>query len=493
MAERRNLKLFYLDDRIPPVVRAHIDLVFDGLYGWQTHCRHILAAPHLEFDLLSADINFSEDTTDPAHIESDANTTWGLVHALAALARRQHQDRVRNHLPLAWEVRSVSPNMYRQDSGGLRVYGLLRSLAAMPKGDEDIFDCIAREYEESYPDALNLPKYDHAGKKLDVLFTEDLARQGSHNSDVRGIITRLLPNWRRRFLEMVRTGRCNLGVTIANEQLKALFRQDCIMAIPNGGPFVPIGNSHFETEYGIWLASVFADKLRPDDEGRMILPLKEMFADLAFAEDPHEPVTITEWYGHLIKLGTGAEAMGSPVPLFLQVVAQAYPAIVASKATENKSELSPLHNKLRSEEGTRHTAVQFTPRQRAMVLCFLCALSVLENEAPAKSLKDIDEQYKIITNERTWRDGVNRYRGDFGGLRPGEITKRVSRAMKGDADHELGVIWSWLSEGLARWIRSQSKPRDSKKYADWRTQVARRAPGLVKAQPSLQETLESWK
>jgi len=487
MTERRNLRLFYIDDRIPPVEMAHIDLVFKGLYGWQTHCRHIFAAPFLEFDLLSVDINFSEDTTDPASADADNNTTWGLIHALTALARRQHHDRVRNRLPLAWEVRSVSPGTHREDVEGLRTYGLLRTLAAMPKDGENIFDCVMREYEESSREALYPASHSLVDTKLDVLFAEDLARQKSHGSEVRDIIDRLLCIWRRRFLEAVRTGTCRLGGSAARNQLAYLKGQNHIVAVGDDGPFVPIGNGK-DMEYGIWLVSIFADKLRPDDQGRLTLALNDRFADLAYVEEPDDPVTITEWYGQLVKMGSGA--ISNPATMLLKVIARANPLIVTDKG--DKAPLGALNHELRSSKSEPRANTLFDPPGRGMLLCFLCALSVLESDRPARTLTGLGKQYKIDANERTWRDGIKSNPALFGSLKPSEIAKGIVRAMKGEPEHDLGDIWIWLSEGVARWIKTLPAPKP-KDLSDWRNLIRRRAPGLIEDQPLLAEILEDWK
>src|SRR6185436_10970581 len=129
-----------------------------------------------------ANINYSKDERDPGHkptvgpTSEEESNAWGLVHALMAIARRRDDDGHGNHLPLAWEIRTVSPQAYRQNADATRLYGLLRSLAAEPEEGEMLEQAIHREFERDHPDALNRI---HADGALIDAFVEDLAQQPS--------------------------------------------------------------------------------------------------------------------------------------------------------------------------------------------------------------------------------------------------------------------------------------------------------------------------
>ncbi len=58
-------------------------------FGWENHCGDIIRnGGPLESHLLSANLDFSGGTSDPASPTRGENA-WGLTHALAALARRR--------------------------------------------------------------------------------------------------------------------------------------------------------------------------------------------------------------------------------------------------------------------------------------------------------------------------------------------------------------------------------------------------------------------
>jgi len=156
---------------------------------------------------MSADLNFSEDTSDPGH-PPQTEQAWGLTHAMAALVRRRDEDDWGNRLPLAWELRSITPHAYAKDADALRSYGLLRAFAAQRRKDESLPACLWREFidDNGQPPAVDRARWDKGGLKF--IFTNDLSGKISTPSDMVGAVRRLLPRWRTQFLAAVQDGRC---------------------------------------------------------------------------------------------------------------------------------------------------------------------------------------------------------------------------------------------------------------------------------------------
>jgi hypothetical protein len=179
---------------------------------WMGHCEQAYRSKDVQFDALSIDVFFTFDFTDPANVISTAldmepqklippNTKRpaklipsGLFHGLAAMARRRALDDHGNTMPLAWEVRTASPEVTRGLSPAQRIelvraYGLFLALSQNDRGQGGF---------------LGLD--DDDGRREPCAVVEDafsdLAPSGGGGLE----LDNLLPQWRSKMIESVRAG-----------------------------------------------------------------------------------------------------------------------------------------------------------------------------------------------------------------------------------------------------------------------------------------------
>ncbi len=173
-------------------------------------------------------------------------------------------------------------------------------------------------------------------------------------------LARLLPLWRKRFVEAVRTKACYIGGAAARKEFSELRKLEIIDVTPNEGPVVPIGDQRSVAKYGLRLGSIFADKLTLKQAGQGVLLLNEKYLDLAFEDDQEVAVSIIDWYGNLLDLGTAVKATGNPAKVFESVADSAYSVIQVD--WKDASALGKLNERIRSRGG-------YNQRDRVMLLC----------------------------------------------------------------------------------------------------------------------------
>ncbi|HEY5720821.1 MAG TPA: hypothetical protein VIT45_00725 [Allosphingosinicella sp.] len=225
----RPLRIYIVDDKRAVVLRnfyieiwrpedAPRDTTQASASRWDQHCADIYRRKQVSFDCLSIDVNFGQDNTDPAYTlprgENDPEGVGylcsGLYHGIAALARRRTQEEHGNVMPLAWEVRTIAPeikHLSRQEKIEIvRIYGLLLALS-----------------KPFVPDGgfLGLGQPGSEAMAVFEAFRNQDPRVGSA-LDIGGLIE----EWRRLFVASVRSG----DIHVDTPSLKA-FRLDADRAI----------------------------------------------------------------------------------------------------------------------------------------------------------------------------------------------------------------------------------------------------------------------
>jgi hypothetical protein len=279
----RNLRLAVIDDDHRKALISKngvVDLVaFEpnphgriSRLNW--HVENAARQKNVRFDLLSIDVNFQEDDSDPMKPQVSASargagerftenprrmSASGLYHGLALLARRASVDASRNIMPLAWEVRTLAPDVFNQrddlQRDVLRGYGLVRGLLARPRADESLIACIKREHAE-----LKLGG-ELKGDSLFEVLLGDLTALAPSNGRVDDILPMLLPRWRRAFMDAVRRKDVALHIPELRVQQERLESVP-VAEIPTTSELcVPIRGKNGEVAYGIRLVSIMGDQI----------------------------------------------------------------------------------------------------------------------------------------------------------------------------------------------------------------------------------------
>ncbi|WP_443747206.1 hypothetical protein [Asticcacaulis solisilvae] len=472
----RNLAMFFPDDT-PISERAHFIDVNDTPMRWEGHCREIFRQNLLEFDFLSSDINFREDKSDPCAGNTLEQNSAGLVHALAGLARRQALDGHGNQLPLAWEMRSMTPHFFRKEPDAIRVYGLLRSLAARPRKDETLEDCIWREYEEMHDDFLPHDREDWKDQPLSVIMAGDLAAQKQRTSNLSHAVGRLLPRWRVMLLDSIVHGQCVVHHSTALQQVRRLADacKGGAQSIPRQDPpiFLPIGDRFGNACYGIDLFSIFSDRVTYD-------PMQRTWS-LNVAERPtsnprlrgpgdwRETSTVLDWFTIVTELA------GSTKLPPRKVLAKTCDEVIRMLDARDPDD------RARGGEDALSCFVRDSDGEvRAMVYCFMVAHSIIVHDNCNFGQKHLDSLYKLdFTNPQTWgRNGLKQNPKLFPSnpatrltITPEKFGKMLYGAMKGNGHDLLGKHWDWMREGLVDWLE---RPANAALLG----RARKRAPGL---------------
>jgi hypothetical protein len=241
--------------------------------GWMQHCINLGNEKELEFDLLSIDVNFDTDRTDPQNVLGVRGVNAsGLYHGMMALARRRTLDEIGNSLPLSWEVRSISPEIFASSTTieieSIRAYGLLRSSLAEPQHGESLIDCIIREHLQKHnpsPSTADIKELERAkeGGLIGVM-RWDLVNQPQLTGAGMGATSRLLGLWRAEFLRRVKTHRVHVDakiLTLEKERLDQFSRDGLPVDISSKtfDPVLALAGWKLVGHYGIRLSSVMAD------------------------------------------------------------------------------------------------------------------------------------------------------------------------------------------------------------------------------------------
>lgn len=469
----RNLRLMVLDDGSTTETSMFVDSLYrfdgqwrGGKFGWERHCYEIFDAPTIGFELLSADINYAQDFLDPGHPAENDRNSWGLVHALGALARRRQWDRFGNALPLAWEIRSFTPYAFEEDADATRTYGLLRCLAARPRVGEDLFDCIAREFREQHGSELPLDPEALRKRSLRDLFVTDLAHQPPFDSDADKALLRLLPLWRRRFFEAVSSGECTLSPERLARAFEAIRKKSIVKAEPNSTLSIPLtsgarGSHTAETE-ALRLVSVFADKIERDREGDLSIDLHRQYDDLCTSAEKNVKFNVIEWYESLVAAATGADNAAVPMPeQFNRVAKEAARRIAGRERSSDSGNLDSMLTDRRLARGSK----------KGMLFCFLvCYLYLRGEDEPSPGV--VNKRFQLDgTNEHTWLAPLRRYSAVFSGRGARDLADQLVEALKGEK-HDIEPTWRWLKPGLLSWLQTEPDASEMLKSA------RRRAPGL---------------
>ncbi len=139
----RNLRLLIIDDseRDPTKLFSNIELVFvpdrDGTYTvpyvsrWVQLLEMLARLRSLEFDLLSIDVLFHDDDSDPPYFyeyvqgisDADRINPMGLVYGMAAAAMCWDRQ-----LPFAFAVHSFNAKSVKDDPVAIACYGILKAI-----------------------------------------------------------------------------------------------------------------------------------------------------------------------------------------------------------------------------------------------------------------------------------------------------------------------------------------------------------------------------
>ncbi|MCF7965203.1 MAG: hypothetical protein K9L79_06655 [Methylobacter tundripaludum] len=304
----KNLRLLVVDDAETDelTIPKFIDLVSiksgtenntfsdPQINGWIQHCENLCQEKWLNYDLLTVDILFDKDPYDPLYGSLNKNiqdkfgkkNCSGLYHGMMALARRAGRDEYHNAIPLAWEVRSMSPDLLiafpALEIEAIRAYGLMRSFLAEKEEGESLKKCLIREHLEFLGNKTILsdenekvlrkgneddpglygwhPDEDDAG--LYGLFKSLLETHPKRPGSARDAVERLLPQWRRRFRMAVKKRVIKLDAQSLKKQIRIIEDfsnakntsvNACLQDL-----YIPISDWESET-HGIRLASIFAD------------------------------------------------------------------------------------------------------------------------------------------------------------------------------------------------------------------------------------------
>lgn len=275
---------------------------------YEQHCINLAFEKELDFDLLTIDINFKNDYTDPEYWQykniDDIVIPSGLHHGLAKWGQRKKQDNYGNCLPLAWEIRSVTPELFDKDPVRryqiARIYGIIRAIYAQPKDkdNENLINCILREHDEQ-PDTLPIPPevLDEIKDDLIEVMLADLRYQGQRTGYGIDLLKRLLPDWQKRFLSSVEV-KIRVNVDALTNTINSLNKKKGLIDTlddSNKDVAIEICNANNDTVYGIRLWSIFANLI--DENGFIDLNIKRY--DLIRKGEQH---SVLYYLNHLYKL-----------------------------------------------------------------------------------------------------------------------------------------------------------------------------------------------
>lgn len=428
----RNLRLLVVDDaKLVEDVSSDVDIVPIGnqnrISSWEGHCEILASEKTCDFDLLTVDIVFDKDASDPstaflppAAIEAVGGyNSAGLSHGMMALARRSPVDSLGNLFPLAWEIRSVSGRVLNHPelrTEAVRAYGLLRALLAQPKQDESLTDCLVREAREA-----SVPRKVQAGLSLAETFFEDLVTLPPFKGSGWGILERTLPTWRRNFLLAVE----RREVSVDSGALKEAIAKLDILAAQGGDEEVarlalPISGWRGRAEYGISLASIFADLRRPTNS--RVSELLEL---------PHISLvaTIRSW--------------------LLDVLDAAPPVL----SKERLLSIAKFVHSTAGQEPERASVwwKDADPMERCFAYCVLLVRSTLLRRHADKDDKGLALDLGLQPTERTFLDPFKRaHFGDCSTAK--EFRTEIRRSLRGEG-RLLEV--DWLREVLLAFSRGQ--------------------------------------
>lgn len=445
----RNLRLLVVDDselagNVPPAIEV-VRIGDHGRIGfWLGHCESLARDKVIDFDLLSIDILFDRDGTDPsaAFLPTAAleRMQWyncaGLYHGMMALARRSHADQYGNSIPVSWEIRSVSASSLDHPelrAEAVRAYGLLRSFLARPNEGEDLEKCIIREAQQETPPRILRP-----GRNIQETFLEDLRLLPGVAGSALGIVGRVLQQWRFRVREAVRANEMTLDVRILQEhrQRLATAEKGTARALLDE-LYLPIAGWQQEEEYGIGMISIFAD-LVPEFQGE--------WAGLVEQEEDAWVSRVVGWLEDLASLA-------GPAPT------EDYFLRLARFAHETSGK-----DPQRMAEWWKSAR----PLERCFVYCVLLVRShVLPNRYP-----DVTDDVRaghlgLIYTQKTFLAPFKK--SHFGGCdTASEFKVELRRSLDGNG--ELLHV-SWLRSVLRRFCREVLSVEA--------TALAKRAPGLV--------------
>lgn len=452
----RNLRLLVIDDvDLADAAPADVDLVRittphkeqQQLNGWLQHSLSLGRHKSLQFDMMTVDINFCLDGSDPANLikGDDQDNCSGLYHGMMALARRATVDSARNALPLAWAMRTVDPKLF--DLAGyqdlavetVRVYGLLRSLLAQQQPQETLAGCIIREHQQLFR-RMARPPVTADSELLDVMhwdLTEQDAIRGASSASILG---KLLPRWRLRFLEAV--GRCD--VRLDRDQLHKTISQlrpqvnkageAPVYLAADAPPCVALADGRGQAAYGLNLRSIMADLA-----GRKGIPLNTRAA--AISGVPTGTNTVFGWLEALLSRAGDVPIMESRVSQFL-LAAERIESLIKSNE----------HALLQDT----WTGWKYDPFLRAAAYCVLHIRHWLIRRRTGASIsqQELVRLYPVVdvVNVNTFRRPVKS--ASIGGIQtPRELWKALREAMLGTDTAALGQEWElWIKEALKQYV-----------------------------------------
>ena len=461
----RYLKLFFSDDHDATQECPFVEIVTDPGFSWVGHCYDTFETPRITFDLLSSDINFTEDITDPGQPGGAVNS-WGLIHALAALARRDHAA-YGSQLPLAWEVRSFSPDAYKDDPNATRAYGLLRSMAACPRPGESLEQCIWREHQERRQPPPGLPFEAWKAQGLSKIFADDLAAQQARGTDAVKACQRLLPQWRDRFRQAAADGQVRICESF--NAVRGGLPKGGLVADSDRPIGLPIMAEGGGVQERLHLFSIFADLVRHDPAGSAVLELDTPFQNIRIPGQPGDAFTVRQW---LVDLGRAAKVQVSYADpdvrfeLVLNSVFDPLPSDPRDGHDEAWASGEPLRDYM-----AQHGRVA----ERAMILCALVFHRTMEGHNDVSS-RTIADRYSLAINPKTWSWPIKKAPSIFpqiGG--PDTLARELQKALR-EEPHRLGEHATWMLRGLKRWIAGRA---GEQLPGNWRTKVRTYAPAVA--------------
>jgi len=462
--EPRNLRLFFPDDRatLEEVDENLLTQVNVTPFRWREVCRAVAVDKRMNFDLMSADINYTEDTSDPGDSDGSKRNSWGLTHAMFGLARRQNDDGHGNHLPLAWEIRTVSPDAYVTDKDATRAYGLLRSLAAQPLDSESLEECIHREFAEEHPEYAGQhpenPNPILLNGTLKDAFIQDLANQPSRRSEPPDAANRLLPKWRRLFWRAVGTKQVLIDIPKTKRTLDSLKKQKSPLPVRDAKvPVIAISDGQTVVDR-ISLFSVMADLVKKDE-----LDVTNDNPDLLVytgAKTSHRG-SVAEWYESLLEAALGTLAGIDPAQRLLNF------ALRINDQLQSRKGIDALIKNLKGKV-----------QDKGLLLILVVAHSCLHGK-DFTSEKSLEQAYACTIHENLFKRPLERFPELFSNIHQASVyATELLNALKNEP-HQLGDNWLWIKSALNNWYSTslEEKTRgDSLKIP--RTAAMKRAPGL---------------
>lgn len=468
--ERRNLRMLCIDDdplvEDPPpnieVVELELPdgiLPFDRVAGWAQHCLSIAVEKEIEFDLLTDDINFVRDVSDPQYrVRTRDIIPTGLYHGMMVLARRRAQDEVGNFLPLAWEIRSVQPDSFTSSTEveieAVRAYGLLRAFLAEPKPDESLIDCIIRENLEkrvappSESDRKIIEGIDQTGLAGVMLW--DLTTQPELTGAGIGVASRLLCIWRSDFLRRLKEQTIHIDVnalTAEKNSIEARAKVNPILSLSKDfDPVLPISGWKLSGHYGIRLWSVMADLLVDEQ-----LDVTATFPNLR--DSRNNACSVVDWLKEALELNGLPGGVKDCVAHFVK-----FAKGVHVWANSGSTERAPFWS-------TSYSGSVYW--NQVLAYCVMLTRSwVLSIPVSDATDQMIAAELNIPYNENTFRRAF--LRTNFGGCRRASEFRQALRLALGG----MGTLFAYVP-----WLRDVLKEFMAEHVSE--TTLKQRAPGLM--------------